>query len=78
MVELEDEVIIIAKLEIIDGSHEHDLGNGKLLNPTLVLLDAQQIAIGVGLLTFLRLHRLIGIYIVSLILKDCLNILMLF
>lgn len=62
MVKLEDEVVIITKLKVIDRCHEHDLCNGKLLNPTLISLDPQQIAIRVNLLTFLGLNRLIRIY----------------
>lgn len=40
MIEFEDEVIGIGKLEVVQRGHEHDLGDGELLNPILVPFDS--------------------------------------
>jgi hypothetical protein len=44
MVKLENEIIAVTELEVIERSHEHDFGDGELLQPTLVSFYPQQIS----------------------------------
>jgi hypothetical protein len=33
VVELKYDVILLSELEVVDGRHDHDFGNGDLFNP---------------------------------------------
>jgi hypothetical protein len=78
VVELKDEVIIVAELEVVNRRHEHYLSNSELLNPALIALDSQQVSLRVCLLHLFCFNWLAGIFIIVILLNDCLSILMLF
>jgi len=37
VVKLKDKVIIVTKLQVVDGCHKHNFCNSKFFNPTLVV-----------------------------------------
>ena len=76
MIKFEDEVIIVAKLKVIDWIHEHNFSYCELFNPVLISLDSKQISFILlpYFLTFLN------VYIIFIVLfsKDFRIVLILF
>lgn len=44
VVELVNDIVLFRELEVVDWRHDHDFGDGDLLDPTSRFLDSQQIA----------------------------------